>query len=169
MEGLFILGYFSQLLCFVVSAMCDNVTCIGNGMCNSTAGISKGSKDKQVPVDQHDKVDSNLPCCWDLWYFLCTTELASLSSVHRASTNSARAFETNRVFSMPVVKEMLARLLLASLLCIAMWECRSWHEERRTLRSILIEITPSKLSSKKLSCLSDKYETEKGIKLWKSF
>jgi len=29
-------------------------------MCNSTTGISKGSEDKQLPVDQHDKVDSNL-------------------------------------------------------------------------------------------------------------
>lgn len=66
MEGLFILGYFSQLLYFVVSAMCDNVTCIGNGMCNSIKGISKGSEDKQVPVDQHDKVDSNLFYCWYL-------------------------------------------------------------------------------------------------------
>lgn len=29
-------------------------------MCNSATGISKGSEDKQVPVDWHDKVDSNL-------------------------------------------------------------------------------------------------------------
>lgn len=106
MEGLFILGYFSQLLCFVVSAVCDNVTCIGNGMCNSTTGISKGSEDKQVPVDQHDKVDSNLFCCWYLGYFLCATELACISSLHCTSTNSARAFQTSRVFSMLVVKEM---------------------------------------------------------------
>lgn len=57
---------FFQVLCFVVSSICDNITCIGNGMCNSTTGISKGSEDKQVPVDQHDKVDSNLFHCWNL-------------------------------------------------------------------------------------------------------
>lgn len=65
MEGLFILFFF-QVLCFVVSSKCDNIPCIWNGMCNFTTGISKGSEDKQVPVDQHDKVDSNLFYCWNL-------------------------------------------------------------------------------------------------------
>lgn len=60
-----LLFFFFRLLCFVVSSGCDNVTCIGNGMCNSTAGISKGSEDKQVPVDLHDEVGSNLFYCWN--------------------------------------------------------------------------------------------------------
>lgn len=85
--------FFTQVLCFVVSSVRDNISCIGNGMCNSTTGISKSSEDKQAHVDQHDKVDSNLFNYWSLWHFPYVIQLACPTILHNTYTYSVRTFK----------------------------------------------------------------------------
>lgn len=146
--------FFFRLLCFVVSSVCDNVTCIGNGMCNSTAGISKGSEDKQVPVDLHDEVGSNLFYCWNFWHFPSAVELACSSSLHLTCAHSSTALKTSRVLFMPLLKRKRIGLVLLLLLCIGTWECEGlmwWEKDPGTF---FIWDTPSKLNGKYLSTFS---------------